>query len=406
LTVLLSLHAACLPTQARETTPPEQADPAEQARISSVVEGNTAFALDLYRQLREQQEGNLFCSPYSVSTALAMTWAGARTETEQQMAQALRLTLDQDGLHPAYRDLAGQLDERGESEAIDLTIANRLWGQVGDPFLPDFIDLVQRDYAGGFEELDFITNADRARRTINDWVERQTRDRIKDLLQPGDIDASTTLVLTNAVYFKGDWSTQFDPDHTRDGRFFSAPDTAVTTPLMQISDTFGYFENDELQLLELPYEGEELSMVVLLPRTRDGLAALEQALTDDNLSDWLAGARRRAIDVTLPRFEMTSRFSLKDTLSAMGMGIAFTDRADFTGLNSSGDIFLADVIHKAWVKVNEEGTEAAAATAVVGIKSSIEMNPSFRADHPFVFMIRDRATGSILFLGRVVDPTA
>lgn len=405
LVVFSGVSAACSPTQARETPPSQAADPEQRVAVASVVDGNTAFALDLFHRLREQEDGNLFCSPYSISTALAMTWAGARTETEQQMARTLHFDLDQDALHAAFRGLSTELAHRNVKEAVDLAIANRLWGQAGESFLPEFIDLVQREYAGGFATLDFVTDAEHARRTINDWVEQQTRQRIRELLQQGDVDAATTLVLTNAVYFKGDWATQFDPDRTRDGKFFVGPEETVTAPLMQQSDTFDYFENEQLQLLELPYEGDELSMVVLLPRHRDGLPAIEQALAAEQLATWLDESTRRTVRVTLPRFEMTSRFSLADVLAEMGMPIAFSDEADFTGLSSAGSIFIDAVIHKAWVKVNEEGTEAAAATGVVAKRTSIEDHPVFRADHPFVFMIRDRATGSLLFLGRLADPT-
>ena len=386
----------------------EPAAPVEDA--AQVAEGCNRFAFDLYGRLKGG-EGNLFLSPYSISTALAMTYAGARGETAEQMAEVLRLPASGEAVHGAYGALQSDLNAAGEGGAFELVVANRLWGQKGYAFLPDFLALLEARYGAGLEQLDFARATEAARKTINSWIEKQTRDKIKELLKPGVLDAMTRLVLTNAIYFKGKWAEEFDKKLTRDEDFFPAPEKKVTAPLMHRTAKFGYFEGDGLQALELPYQGDRLAMVVLLPKrnvppgAKDGLAALEASLSAEKVADWLGKLHRREVRVALPRFKTTAEFSLRDTLVAMGMTDAF-GRADFSGMTGTRDLFISAVIHKAFVDVNEEGTEAAAATAVV-IRplNGGGSPPAFRADHPFLFLIRDTKTGAILFLGRILDPT-
>lgn len=377
----------------------------EGADVKAVVEGNTSFALDLYGRLRKE-EGNLFLSPYSISTALAMTYAGARGETEKQMAKVLRLPLEQKQLHLAFSELQNKLNEDGKKGAYELSVANALWGQKGYPFLKDFLAMIKNSYGGGLNEVDFIKATESARTTINTWIEKKTNNKIKEIIAPGVLNDLTRLVLTNAIYFKGKWATQFEKKNTKEAPFILADGKKVNIPMMYQKSDFRYMEKEGCQILELPYKGDALSMLLLLPGKTDGLPALESRLVRDGPGGWLASMQgKREVVVYLPKFTMTKEFMLADVLRAMGMTDAFSlPPADFSGMTGKKDLFISAVIHKAFVDVNEEGTEAAAATAVVMRASSVQMTV-FRADHPFLFLIRDNRSGSILFIGRVVNPT-
>lgn len=375
--------------------------------IMALVEGNTAFACDLYRQL-SAAEGNLFFSPYSISNALAMTYGGARGETAAEMARVLHFSLASDRLHPAFAELIAALEPEGAS-TYELAIANRLWGQQNYGFLPEFIDLLERHYTAPLQEVDFLNATEDARATINTWVEQQTQNKIQHLLPANSIDSLTRLVLTNAIYFQGNWLVPFDASATQNQPFHVSSAEAIEVPMMHQIEYWNYADLDSLQVLELPYEGETLSMVILLPAEIDGLAALERQLTPDNLQAWLSSARdfpmtmdAGPVSVWLPRFKLTSAFELKNTLSEMGMPQAFGNTADFSGMTDREHLEIAKVIHKAFVDVNEQGTEAAAATAVVGVTRGGSHH--IRVDRPFVFFIYDRNSSSILFLGRVVNP--
>ena len=375
--------------------------------MKALAEGNTRFALELYDKLRVA-DGNLFLSPYSISAALAMTYAGARGETASQMVKALDLALPQDELNPAFADLQGQLNALQEKGGIQLNVANSFWPQAGYPLLGSYVSLVKRYYGVTATPLDYRSDKETARGRINAWVEEQTRNRIKDLIQPGMLDPSTRLVLANAIYFKGNWSTAFKREATKDIPFYRLAGDPIRVPTMVQREQFGYEDHGDLQVLELPYAGKELSMLVLLPKKTDGLPDLEKRLTPDNLGKWTNGLAGREVEVFLPKFRMTSRFDLGRTLSSMGMVDAFVaGKADFSGMNGKpGWLYIGIVVHKAFVDVNEEGTEAAAATGV-GVKMAAlpVRTPVFRADHPFFFLIRHNPTGSILFMGRVLDPT-
>jgi serpin B len=376
--------------------------------VAAVVKGNTEFALNLYGKLRAHS-GNLFCSPYSISTALAMTYAGARGQTAAEMARALDFTLDPGRLHPAFGALQQQLIQgSGPKHGYQLNVANALWGQQNFGFLPDFLNLTRRDYGAGLREIDFTTDPEAARRVINTWVEQQTHDRIKDLLPQGLLTTDTRLVLTNAIYFKGFWAEQFKKAQTRPEPFKLAGGGQVQTPLMHRTSHFKYLDGGDFQALELPYKGKDLSMVVLLPKKVNGLSALEGKLTEANLAGWLGRMQPREVQVALPRFKMTRAFNLNKVLESLGMRQAFTPGgADFSGMSGTNGrrLFIQAVVHKAFVDVNEEGTEAAAATGVaVALTSAAPRAVDFRADRPFVFLIRDNRSGSLLFLGRLTNP--
>lgn len=373
----------------------------------AVVEANNAFAIDLYSQLRKK-DGNLFFSPESISTALAMAYAGARGETASQMASTLHFTLPQDKLHPAMGALLKGLN--AEHPGYQLRVADALWAEQDYKFLDSYLDLTKADYDAGLHKVDFKTAHEAARATINAWVEEKTADKIKDLLPAGSVTPDTRLVLTNAIYFKGDWQTQFNQAATLEEEFHLSPSQSVKAPLMHLQAKFSYFDGGSFKALDIPYKSGELSMVVLLPNEVDGLAALEQSFTSANAEEWLSkvqGAQK--VILTLPKFKMTRQFELGGTLSAMGMSRAF-DRteADFSGMTGERDLWISSVVHKAFVDVNEEGTEAAAATGTVmrSMAMAYERPPVvFRADHPFLFLIRDKRSGGILFMGRVADPT-
>ena len=400
------------------TNEPMKADTNED--VKGVAWGNNCFAIGLYQKLGAD-EGNLFFSPYSISTALAMTYAGAKGETREQMAQALcfptspdilkklrpaRESMTQEEFARAFGLIVKDLNARGGQDKYELRVANALWGQEDYKFLPDFVRLVEEQYGGALREVDFVRATERARQTINAWVEKQTNDKIKDLISPGVLDAMTRLVLTNAIYFKGNWATQFKEDRTREAPFTLLDGGKVQAPMMNQKEQFGYMETDGLQGLEMPYVGEELSMVILLPRETAGIGDLEKELTAEKVAEWLGTIHKRDVIVSVPKFKMTSKFNLGKVLRAMGMTAAFSENADFSGMTGSGDLFISAVVHQAYVDVNEEGTEAAAATGVVMRLTSAapERIPVFRADHPFIFLIRDKVSGSILFLGRVMNP--
>ena len=376
---------------------------------TEAVNGSNAFAVDLYGQLSKQR-GNLFFSPESISTAFGMAYAGARGETATQMQHVFHFTLPPDRLHPAMGALLAQMN--AQHKGYELHVADALWAQQDSNFEESYLKLVQSDYGAGFHKVNFEISPDSVRATINAWVEKQTNDKIKDLIGPGALNATTRLVLTNAIYFKGDWQEPFDAEATQKEEFHLTATQWVMTPMMHRTGGYRYFDGGTFQALELPYAGNEISMVVLLPKETDGLAALEQAFTSGVAGDWIQKlAPVDKVILTLPSFTMTQQFELSSALSAMGMAQAFSGWADFSGMTGKPDFSISAAIHKAYIDVNEKGTEAAAATAIVmratAMRQEFPAPPPivFRADHPFLFILLDTKSGSMLFLGRVADPT-
>jgi serpin B len=377
---------------------------------ASVVEGNNRFAVDLFQHIGAATPNkNVLVSPFSISTALAMTYAGARRNTTRQMADVLGFALPDARLHPAFGEMIRDLSE--ERDGYEFNTANRLFGQAGYPFKQPFLNITDRDYGAPLESLDYKSDPDAARVRINDWVEDQTNQKIRELLPAGILDETTRLVLTNAIHFDGSWKHKFDEKLTREETFFSSSGKSQV-PMMRQLQTFPYAELPGLQMLEMPYAGDDLSLVAILPTEQNGLASLEASLTPEELNAGLDALRETKVNVTFPKFTFDSSFKLADTLKDMGMTDAFDpDFADLTGIADPVDerLLISDVVHKAFVAVDEEGTEAAAATAVIviGITSAFGPPPQpkeFRADHPFLFALRDRHSGSLIFLGRVVDP--
>lgn len=390
--------------RAREASPDVSA-----SVLSRQVDANSVFAFGLYGALRDA-DGNLFFSPHSISLALAMTYAGARGETATQMADALNLVLPEESLHPALNRLDTELSRRGEGaqgkddEGFRLNIVNAIWGQQGFGFRPGFLDVLAVNYGAGLRTVDFVGATEEARATINDWVARETEDRIRDLIPHGALDALTRLVLTNAIYFNAAWAEPFEESATADGPFHLIDGGQVTVPMMHQTETHGYAQGEGFQAVELQYDGREMSMVVFLPQA-GRFAGFEAALDGARAADIIGALERREVRLVMPRFELESEFNLNRALGDMGMPDAFTEAADFSGMTDEADLHISDVIHRAFVSVDEAGTEAAAATAVVvGVTSAPAEPVAVTLDRPFIFLIRDMETGAILFVGRVMDP--
>jgi len=388
----------------RETSPE-----VSETDLALLIEGNSAFAFDLYQAVREK-DGNLFYSPHSISVALAMTYAGARGETAEQMADTIRFLLEQDRLHPAFNWLDAELASRGEGaqgkdgEGFRLNIVNAIWGQKDYEFLSEFLDLLAENYGAGLRILDFINETEESRLAINEWVSDQTEGHIEDLIPEGVITLLTRLVLTNSIYFNAAWEYPFDEDITADGPFYLLDGGQLTVPMMKQTEAFGYTDGEGYEAVELLYDGDELSMVILLPAPGD-FETLEEELHADKVSDIISGLQLTEVALTMPKFEFDSEFSLKDNLADMGMPVAFSTGADFSGMTGKPELYIAEVLHKAFVSVDEAGTEAAAATAVPMELTAVPEPPAeVTLDRPFIFLIRDIETGAILFIGRVLNP--
>ena len=415
---------ACRPSQGRSSdvagsggilasqTDRESPD-APEADVEALVDGNSAFGFDLYHVLAERQgDGNLFYSPYSLSLALAMTYAGARGVTEAEMAEALHFTLSQQALHPTFNDLDQMLEARGEDAAgqddggFRLNIANAIWGQRDYAFLNTYLDLLAANYGAGLRVLDFASAPEPSRVIINDWVSEETEGKIENLIPQGAIDPMTRLVLTNAIYFNAAWANPFQEDATQGGSFTRLDGSQIDVPVMHQTESFGYAAGDGYQVVELPYDGGEMSMVIFLP-DREQFFDFEAGLDAERVGQILGNVAYRDVKLTMPHFEFESEFGLGEALGELGMETAFFGDADFSGMTGNRDLFISEVVHKAFVSVDEAGTEAAAATAVVMKMSAMGPQPTeVVLDHPFVFLIRDIETDAILFLGRVVDPAA
>ena len=409
--LVLSSLAGCAPgpagvTVAQSALPRETSPSIPEGDLPALVEGDNGFGLALYQVLR-QEEGNLFYSPFSISLALAMAYAGARGQTEQEMAQALRFTLPQDRLHPAFNALLLDLDRRAEEaddEAFQMSIANSIWGQQDYAFLQEYLDVLARNYGAGMRLVDFMNAPEEARVAINDWVSEETEERIQDLIPEGVIDTLTRLVLANAIYFKASWSEQFEEAKTQTQDFHLLDGSVVSVPMMHQSATFRYGESQGVQAVELPYVGDQVAMLILMPQS-GGFENFESSLTPEVLQSLIASMEPRQLALGMPKYEIRSSFGLVPALADLGMSTAFGSEADFSGIDGTRDLYISDVVHQAFVSVDEAGTEAAAATAVIIGVTSMPLAPfELTLDRPFVFLLRDVQTGAILFAGRLVNP--
>lgn len=420
---LVSLVAGCsgvvgiLPAR---SSAPELASDLPRADVSADAENdleqlaaaNREFALDLYHQL-QSGAGNLFYSPYSISSALAMTYAGAEGQTAEEMAAVFHFLLEEDRLHPAFNALGQYLESLADQELPDdmgepfqLNIANAIWGQKDFHFESEFLDTLAVHYGAGLRLLDFIQSPDESRVTINDWVSDETKERIQDLIPEGAIQSDTRLVLSNAIYFKAAWLETFEESLTEDGIFYGLGGEEIITPMMSLGSdaSLPYYLGDGFQAVQLPYVGGQVAMLVLVPDEGE-FSAFEEDLNPEILDLIIENLAYQAMYLKFPKYEFESEVSLAAILAQMGMPSAFSGSADFSGMTGDKDLFISDVFHKAFVSVDEEGTEAAAATAVLMALTAAPQDPLHMVvDRPFLFLIRDVQTNTILFMGRVVEP--
>ena len=408
------------PTQPEEPTqPPAEAQDligevaynlnpqASLDQIQALADAHNAFALDLYKQLAGEGE-NIFYSPYSIYMALLMTYAGAAGDTASQMESTLHLPYSQEEVHAVMNALNLQLKANSivdDKPAFTLNIVNQLWGQAGYAFLPEFLNTLSQNYNAGLKTVDFAADPEAARELINLWVEAQTNEKIRDLIPEGVLNELTRLVITNAVYFKAAWLSPFDPANTKNGSFTLLDGTQADVPMMHQSSSMRAYVSQDVQAVELPYEGGTYSMVALMP-TAGNLDTFEQSLTAESLQDILNQLERASVTLSMPKFKFDAAFALNDALEGMGMTDAFDPmKANFSGMDGTTSLYISSALHKAFVDVNEEGTEAAAATAVaIGLTSAPGQSYTIMLDHPFLFLIRDNATGTLLFVGRMADP--
>jgi len=386
------------------TQPPKSDDTGwSEEGAQEVIDANNQFALELYTELSKNGKENIFYSPYSIFAALGMTYEGAKGETKDEIKSVFHFPEDST-LRPNFAKIYNDINKNEED--YELRTGNALWVQKDYPFLEDYINIVEKYYGGKVSNLDFVKETEKSRQTINSFIEEQTNGKIKDLIPKGVLDYLTRLVLTNAIYFKGTWQWEFNPKNTEEVDFKITPTDIVKVPMMYMKPEkakFNYADLEDLQILELPYKGEKISMLILLPK--DNLEDI-QPLTIEKLKEWKSQTKEETLDeIYLPKFEFDTKYFMKEILSDMGMPTAFEMDADFSGMDGTKSLYIKEVIHQAYVKVDEKGTEAAAATGVVMELTSIMPKNIFRADHPFIFIIQQNDTGNILFLGRVNDPT-
>jgi len=379
----------------------------EASDARQLVKANTAFAVALHKQLA-RAEGNIVVSPLSVSMALALVYSGARDETGEEMRRVMGFPLEPTRQHLAYAILRQQMSEGSANPGFELNVANALWGRAGFDFAPEYEAIVKDHFGAEFHFIDFGDSA-AASNAINSWVRTNTKGKIREITQPASIDPGSRLIVTNAVFLRGQWLASFNPDLTDDVRFYRSESDSVKVPMMRQTSTYPYADSETWQAVELPYAGKSASMVFLLPRQRDGLAALERDLSAEGLEKILGELKDAKVDVQVPRFRMEGEYRLKEPLSAMGMPAVFSPGAanllGMTTVPPSLPLAIGSVAHRAVIEVDEKGTVAAAATAII-IKRGPKTpsHPMFRADHPFLFLVRDLRTGSILFMGRLIDP--
>ena len=374
---------------------------------NAISSNNLKFSLDLYKALNADP-GNIAFSPYSIEEALSLTLAGAKADTAAQIRSAL--SLPENPPAPRVKILRENLAKAASADGFELRLANSLWMQKDYDFLDSFKTAAKNDYDAVLETVDFIKSCEKAREEINDWVEDLTKKKIRELLKEGDLKPISRLVIVNAIYFKAAWLSPFLEAVTQKGKFWETPDKTVEASFMKQQAQLRYTETDILQIAELPYAGASTSMLILLPKEKGGIVKIEKTLESTGLESHIAALASETVMVQLPRFTTRSAMSLVAALSALGVVDAFKPSvADFSGIDGSKQLSISDVIHQAVVETNEQGSEAAAATAVIfGIETAAPAPTkkpiAFIADHPFIFFIRENKTGNILFMGRVTNP--
>ena len=384
----------------------QEEDELNPVAINSYHDAINSFSFDFFKVLYGNDGENVFFSPYSIFTALAMTYEGAKEETAIEMKDILNVEQDNTSFHTYMRNIYDVLNK--EDSDYDISTANALWVKENFHLLETYLSIIRDYYGGEATEVDFSNPAEAAA-IINEWVEEHTNNLIKDLITEDTIDSYTALILTNAIYFKGVWEIQFDPVNTTNETFEVSSENSIEAPTMKIigtEDMFYYTETDEIQVLELPYTGDDLSMVILLPKDND-LSSIISTMDNSKYSELISSLSEENVDIYLPKFKIETSYSLKNYLKELGMSKSFTSDADFSGITGAKDLFIDEVLHKAFIDVNEEGTEAAAATAVVMKLTSTADGPTrfiFNCDHPFIYIIQHKETGTILFMGVVSNP--
>lgn len=373
-----------------------------QQTTYTATEANS-FALRMYKQFAQADNENVFFSPISISMALAMTYAGAEDETKKQISEVFNFPYDDKNFHKQMGALQQELLGK-QSDGVDIALANQLWAEKSYRFKCRYLRTTKKSYKAPVKRLNFKEKPNDSRIEINQWVEELTRDRIKDLLPDGSISSLTKMVLTNAIYFKGQWAQKFEVENTQEDVFTTIEGKQVKAPMMNAKDKFNVYQGDGLSLLELPYQGNDFSMLVILPNEDRSIGEIEKGLSVDHLNEYISKLAEKEVRLMLPKFKFDAEYQLKPVLSNMGMPIAFSNTANFSRMSRSNDLKVDEIFHKAFVEVSEEGTEAAAATAVVIVLKSISLTVDFFANRPFIFIIRENTDGNILFMGRVTNP--
>lgn len=361
------------------------------------------FALDFFKHVSIDEKGNIFFSPFSLSAAMGMTYAGARGVSQDQIAKVFHFAPNSEKFHKQQGNMLKRLNS--QTDSVQLNIVNTLWAEKTYPFKGSYSTLMKKAYSAKVRPMDFINKPEESRLTINRDIYRTTNEKIKDLLPLGSLNNLTRLVLTNAIYFKGEWKIKFQKERTSEANFHITPQDVIKCKMMGVKSEFNYYEGSKFQAIELPYAGGNFSMVIILPAANQPLDELSNSLSNNSLDDILKGLTNEEITVSIPKFKLSNGYQLKQLLSEMGMPQPFTDDADFAGMTPSNNLKISDVYHKAFIEVNEQGTEAAAATAVVVTMKSFVLEKFFTANRPFLFLIKEKSTGTILFMGRIVDPT-
>jgi len=410
LSIVLVLGIAICWTKCNRTTTTEQPNEPPKTTInisaeidSAMIKSNNAFALEIFKELNSATK-NVSFSPFSISTAMAMTYAGAREESEKQISKVLHFNKDQQNFHPAYSALLEYIKGLNRKDSLELHTANALYAQNDYPFSEDYFNLIRTNYGAEAQNLDFKNETEKSRLVINKWVKEQTRDKIEELLKPGILGDLTRLVLVNAIYFLGKWENAFNPDETMPLSFIINQEQSVNAEFMVREGKVNIYENEDLQVLELPYAGKDMSMIIYLPRTKENRTELISEFSMDKISLWNTKMSNKEMKIYIPKFKISAEFELSEILKNMGMPHPFSLQADLSGMTGRRDLMIDKVVHQACIEVNEKGTEAAAATAVVIREKSAKITPEFRADHPFLFIIKENKYDNILFAGRLNNP--
>jgi serpin B len=371
--------------------------------LSETISGNNEFAFTLYEEINDKEE-DVFFSPYSISSALAMTYNGARGETRKEMQELLNFIVNSEALSSHFKELNDKFSNL-KRDKIQLNIANSLWCQEDIDFKQNFLDLNKNYYSAGIEKVNFAENYKEIREQINEWVENKTNSKIKELISKGMLDELTRLVLVNAIYFKGMWEFPFEKEKTKEDTFYIYTKCMTKTDFMHRTLSAKYYKDDLAEVIEIPYSGKKLSMMIVMPVEKYGMKKLEERLDAELYESYRQSMYTTKVDLALPKFKIEAGYDLTKPFRELGMESAFNSEADFSGITESEDLYISNIVHKSYVDVNEEGTEAAAATGVVMRKTTAVMkNVKFEADHPFIFFIKDNKTGSILFMGRLMNP--